>query len=92
MDSLYRDSEGWPLLLNMIVQNVEKQGEPFRYSPELVRFPLYKVIGDTFFSSLDTNTRKFLIKLSLTGHWPLELLGEMEGPAGDLEKISPLIR
>ncbi|MDR0641963.1 MAG: LuxR C-terminal-related transcriptional regulator [Treponema sp.] len=92
MDSLYRDSEGWPLLLNMIVQNAEKQGGPFRYSPELVRLPLYKTIEDTFFSSLDANTRKFLIKLSLTGHWPLELLGEMEGPAGDLEKISPLIR
>jgi LuxR family maltose regulon positive regulatory protein len=90
--SLHRDSEGWPLLLNFIAQNAEKKEGPFRYSPELVKFPMFKIIEDSFFSSLDKKTRQFLIKLSLAGHWPLELLEEMDGPAGDLEKISPLIR
>jgi LuxR family maltose regulon positive regulatory protein len=92
LDSLHRDSEGWPLLLNFIAQNAEKQGGPFCYSPELVKLPMFKIIEDSFFSSLDKKTRQFLIKLSLAGHWPLELLEEIENPAGDLEKISPLIR
>jgi LuxR family maltose regulon positive regulatory protein len=91
MDSLYRDSEGWPLLLDFIARNAENRKGPFRYSPELTKPPLFKIIEDSFFSSLDKNTRKFLIKLSLSEHWPLELLGEMEGSAKDLEKISPLI-
>jgi LuxR family maltose regulon positive regulatory protein len=92
MDSLYRDTEGWPQVLDLIAQNAERQGGPFHYSPEIVKTQLFKTSGDSFFSSLDKNTQKFLIRLSLTGHWPLELLGEMEGPVGDLEKISPLIR
>ncbi|MDR2746730.1 MAG: LuxR C-terminal-related transcriptional regulator [Treponema sp.] len=92
IDLIYRDSEGWPLLLNFIAQNAGKQEMPFHYSPEIVKFPLFKIIEDSFFSSLDKNTRKFLIKLSLAGHWPLELLGEMESPAEDLEKLSPFIR
>jgi LuxR family maltose regulon positive regulatory protein len=92
MDSLYRDTEGWPRLLDLISQSAGKQAGPFHYSPEMLRVPLFKIIDDLFFSVLDGNTRKFLIQLSLTGYRPLELLGEMEGPAEDLEKINPFIR
>jgi LuxR family maltose regulon positive regulatory protein len=92
IDSFYRDSEGWPQLLNFITQNAENRKGPFRYSPELIKVPLFKTIEDSFFSFLDKKTRKFLIQLSLTEHWPLELLGEMEGAAEGLEKTSPLIR
>jgi LuxR family maltose regulon positive regulatory protein len=92
MDSLYRDTEGWPQLLDLIAQSAEKQGGPFHYSPEMAKASIFKTIEDLFFSFLDRNTRKFLIKLSLTGHWPLELLGELDSPVEDLEKLSPLIR
>jgi LuxR family maltose regulon positive regulatory protein len=88
---LHRDTEGWPQLLNLVVQNVQPQGGWLQYTPELIKPALFKVIEDSFFSSIDMETRKFLIKLSLTEHWPLELLGEMNGSGGSLEKLSPLI-
>jgi LuxR family maltose regulon positive regulatory protein len=92
LDSFYRDTEGWPQLLSLIAGNADKQGGRLRYSPELVKLPLFKTIEDSFFSSLDSKTRKFLIKLSLTTYWPVELLGEMNDSTRDLESICPFIR
>jgi LuxR family maltose regulon positive regulatory protein len=93
---LYRDTEGWPQAISFIVQDAVNRGEKeFHYSPELVKVPLFNIIDRSFFSSLDRDTRKFLIKLSLGGHWPLELLKELDetGTISDnLEKITPLIR
>jgi LuxR family maltose regulon positive regulatory protein len=92
LDSIYRDTEGWPQLLSFIARKTGKRDRQLHYSPELVKLPLFKIIDDSFFSSLDKNTRKFLIKLSLVSHWPLELLGEMNDSAENLESISPFIR
>lgn len=92
LNSLYRDTEGWPQLLSLIVENTEKQEGRFHYSPELVKLPVFKTIEDSFFSSLDKNTRKFLIKISLASYWPLPFLGELNDSAEDLESISPFIR
>jgi LuxR family maltose regulon positive regulatory protein len=96
IDLFWRDTEGWPQVLSLIAQNALKQGKnEIRYSPELVKLPLFKMIESSFFSSLDRNTRLFLIKLSLGDYWPLELLDRLDS-AGDhregLEKISSLIR
>jgi LuxR family maltose regulon positive regulatory protein len=91
LDSLYRDTEGWPQLLSLAAQNVEIQDGRFCYSPELIKPAIFKMIEDSFFSSIDKKTRKFLIKLSLTEHWPLELLGEMDGLGKGLEKLSRFI-
>jgi LuxR family maltose regulon positive regulatory protein len=91
LNSLYRDTEGWPQLLTLIAENTEKQKGRLHYSPELVKLPLFKIIEDSFFSSLDKNTRKFLIKLSLASYWPLPFLGELNDSVGDLESLSPFI-
>ncbi|MDR1972568.1 MAG: LuxR C-terminal-related transcriptional regulator [Treponema sp.] len=96
LDPLYRDTEGWPQVLSLIAQNAEKQnGGRLLYSPELIKLPLFRMIETSFFSSQSAAARKFLIKLSLTGYWPLDLLKDLEGAeeiTGGLDKVTPLIR
>jgi LuxR family maltose regulon positive regulatory protein len=93
---LYQDTEGWPQVISLIAQDLTKHSAAeFHYTPELVKIPLFEMIDRSFFSSLDTDTRKFLIKLSLGDHWPLELLNELDetgNMSGDLEKLTPFIR
>jgi LuxR family maltose regulon positive regulatory protein len=93
---LYRDTEGWPQMISLVAQDAVNHGErEFHYSPELVKVPLFNIIDRSFFSFLDPETRKFLVKLSLGGYWPLELLRELDesGTMTDtLEQLTPLIR
>jgi LuxR family maltose regulon positive regulatory protein len=93
---LYQDTEGWPQVISLITRDMIKRGvTEFHYAPELIKIPLFKMIDRSFFSSLDKDTRKFLIKLSLGDHWPMELLYELDETgtiSGDLESITPLIR
>jgi LuxR family maltose regulon positive regulatory protein len=95
-ESFWRDTEGWPQVLSLLVQDALKQNKTeIRYSPELVKLPLFKMIESSFFSSLDRDTRLFLIKLSLGEYWPLELLDKLDATGKQregLDKISPLIR
>ncbi|MDR2135284.1 MAG: hypothetical protein LBO76_01590, partial [Treponema sp.] len=92
----WRDTEGWPQVLSLIAQNaVNQKKTELRYSPELVKLPLFKMIESSFFSSLDRDTRQFLIKLSLGEYWPLELLDRLDSTGSrreGLEQISSLIR
>ncbi|MDR1443444.1 MAG: LuxR C-terminal-related transcriptional regulator [Treponema sp.] len=95
-DRLWQDTEGWPQVLSLIAQTAVKQNKhEILYTPELVKVPLFNMIESSFFSSLDKNTRLFLIKLSLGEHWPLELLDKMDKSGEkrlELEKITPFIR
>jgi LuxR family maltose regulon positive regulatory protein len=96
VESFWRDTEGWPQVLSLVVQDAEKRNKTgIRYSPELIKLPLFKMIESSFFSSLDRGTRLFLIKLSLGDYWPLELLDKLDSTGEKregLDKISPLIR
>ncbi|MDR1024220.1 MAG: LuxR C-terminal-related transcriptional regulator [Treponema sp.] len=96
MDRLWRDTEGWPQVISLIAQDAIRQNRhEIRYSPELVKVPLFNMIESSFFSSLDKDTRSFLIKLSLGEHWPLEVLDKLDRTGEkrlELEKITPLIR
>jgi LuxR family maltose regulon positive regulatory protein len=96
VDRLWRDTEGWPQVISLIAQEAIRQNRhEIRYSPELVKVPLFNMIESSFFSSLDNDTRSFLIKLSLGEHWPLEVLDKLDRTGEkrlELEKITPLIR
>jgi LuxR family maltose regulon positive regulatory protein len=95
-ESFWRDTEGWPQILSLVVQNVVKQNRTeLRYSPELIKLPLFRMIDNFFFSFLDQDTRKFLIKLSLGEYWPIELLDKLDATGEQrkkLEQISFFIR
>jgi LuxR family maltose regulon positive regulatory protein len=95
-ESFWRDTEGWPQILSLIAQDTIKRNRTeIRYSPELVKHPLFRMIESSFFSSLDRATRRFFIKLSLGEYWPIELLDKLDSTGEKregLEKISPLIR
>jgi LuxR family maltose regulon positive regulatory protein len=92
---LYRDTEGWPQVISLITRDLAKHGvTEFHYALELIKIPLFEMLDRSFFSSLDRDTRKFLIKLSLGDHWPLELLNELDETgkmSGALEKFTPFI-
>jgi LuxR family maltose regulon positive regulatory protein len=96
LNHIYRSTEGWPLLLNLIAGDAKtkKPGEK-AYSPDLMREKIAKVIEDGFFSSLSGDMRKLLIKSSLIEHRPRELL-ERLSPQKELvagmDNISPMIR
>ncbi|MDR2376672.1 MAG: LuxR C-terminal-related transcriptional regulator [Treponema sp.] len=95
-ESFWRDTEGWPQILSLVVQNAVKQNQTeLRYSPELIKLPLFRMIDNFFFSFLDKDARKFLIKLSLGEYWPLELLDKLDATGEQrrkLEQISSFIR
>ncbi|GHV52413.1 helix-turn-helix transcriptional regulator [Spirochaetia bacterium] len=99
---IYRDTEGWPLSLNTIAADskARKPGEAL-YSPEQMKMKFFKTIEDSYFSGMEKELQKFLIKLSLIEHWPHELLeklaqdkkttGNSDVIAG-MEKINSLIQ
>jgi LuxR family maltose regulon positive regulatory protein len=93
---VYRGTEGWPLLLNLIARDAKdkKPGEK-AFSPELLKMKAAEVVEDGFFSSLYGDMRKLLIKSSLIEHRPRELLEKLslqkELVAG-MDTISPMIR
>ncbi|MDR0730738.1 MAG: LuxR C-terminal-related transcriptional regulator [Treponema sp.] len=95
-EAFWRDTEGWPLILSLVVQNAVKQNQTeLRYSPELIKLPLFRLIDNFFFSFLDKDTRQFLVKLSLGEYWPFELLDKLDATGEQrkkLEQISFFIR
>jgi LuxR family maltose regulon positive regulatory protein len=97
-----RDSEGWPMALNSIAaeSKTRKPGEAL-YSPEQMKMKSFKMIEDSYFSGMEKELQKFLIKLSLIEHWPHELLEKLaqdKKTAGNsdviagMEKINSLIQ
>ncbi|MDR0450048.1 MAG: hypothetical protein LBH26_02135, partial [Treponema sp.] len=96
LDHIYRSTEGWPLLLDLIAREAEdkKPGEK-AYSPELMKERSAKLIEDGFFSALSGDMQKLLIKFSLIDHRPRELLEKMglrKELVANMDNIGPMIR
>jgi LuxR family maltose regulon positive regulatory protein len=91
---VYQDTEGWALAVDLSLREI-KARRPGRGSRRLdkVMDPVKKII-ETIFLGMDTELRKFLIKLSLIEHWPRSLLDVLD-PEGNnisaMEQFSALI-
>jgi LuxR family maltose regulon positive regulatory protein len=105
ISAIYRDTEGWPLALNLITVEMEKRGE--KYTRPILDSGVFRILENDVFASLPVYLQNYLIKLSLFEQWPRELLerialtlpaeysnlpGQMPGLLAQLDKISALIR
>jgi LuxR family maltose regulon positive regulatory protein len=89
------ETEGWALAVDLMLQEM-KTGSEDREKPVWDRMlnPIKK-IEEAMFAAMDGELQKFLIKLSLIEHWPLNLLERID-PEGKniaaMEQFSALIR
>jgi LuxR family maltose regulon positive regulatory protein len=72
---IHQDSEGWALAISLAAQEMKlrlpgKNG----YVRNLPEMGVFRAMEEKILTSMSGDLRKFLIKLSLIEHWPLELL------------------
>jgi LuxR family maltose regulon positive regulatory protein len=83
LKQIYRDTEGWAVALSLIARNIQDSGGRPGYSPSKIKAETFEKIEDDYFAGITGDLRKFLIKLSLVGRWPRDLL-EMIAPGKEL--------
>jgi LuxR family maltose regulon positive regulatory protein len=90
---IFDKTEGWPLALGLILHEI-KAGEAGGRSWDRVMRPIRKMEEDIF-STMEEELQRFLIKLSLIEHWPLNLLERFD-PEGKniaaMKQFSSVIR
>ncbi|MDR3174610.1 MAG: helix-turn-helix transcriptional regulator, partial [Treponema sp.] len=93
LDRICRETEGWPLALALILQEI-KPNQTSKHSWDLVMRPIRKM-EENIFSTMDGELQKFLVKLSLIEHWSRNLLERLD-PEGKnisaMENYSSVIR
>ncbi|MDR1931434.1 MAG: LuxR C-terminal-related transcriptional regulator [Spirochaetales bacterium] len=93
LERICRETEGWPLALGLILQEIKADNSGVR-SWDRVMLPIRKM-EENIFEVMDRNLRKFLVKLSLIEHWPRNLLERLE-PEGKnicaMENFTSVIR
>jgi LuxR family maltose regulon positive regulatory protein len=91
---VYHDTEGWALAVDLSLKEIKTRQARGRRRLDQVMDPVKKIV-ETIFLGMDTELRKFLIKLSLIEHWPRNLLDVLD-PEGNnisaMEQFSALIR
>jgi LuxR family maltose regulon positive regulatory protein len=93
--SIYRDTEGWAFAIHLAGLTLRNQPPHAEYVPQALRANIFKLIESEIMGSLDKESQRFLIKLSLVDHLALNLLVELaEGSSfiEKLENIGSLIR
>ncbi|MDR0525156.1 MAG: LuxR C-terminal-related transcriptional regulator [Spirochaetaceae bacterium] len=76
-DSLYRDTEGWAFAIHLAGLSLKKGAESPEYACSSMKLNIFKLIETELFAGISAGLQKYLIKLSLIEHWPLELLAEL---------------
>jgi LuxR family maltose regulon positive regulatory protein len=83
---VYRETEGWALALNLLAREARHR-EPRRLPRTLRGIGSFRALEEEIFGGLRGELRKFLIKLSLIEHWPLELLKDLTPDPGIIEEM-----
>ncbi|MDR0387289.1 MAG: LuxR C-terminal-related transcriptional regulator [Treponema sp.] len=72
---VHHDSEGWALAVSLAAREMKTRGpEKSGYSRKLLEMDVFRSMEEDILASMSPDLRKFLIKLSLIEHWPVELL------------------
>ncbi|MDR2402526.1 MAG: LuxR C-terminal-related transcriptional regulator [Spirochaetaceae bacterium] len=75
LTQIHRETEGWALAVNLIARDLRtREPDDGTYIRSLIKMRTFRNIEDEFFSTIQGELRKFLIKLSLIEYWPLDLL------------------
>jgi LuxR family maltose regulon positive regulatory protein len=101
VSSIYHDTEGWAFAIHLAGLSLKNAPTGAPYVPQAMRMNIFRLIEGEIMTSVSPELRKFLIKLSLIDHLPLELLREIAAPAAqgkrkslieEMEQISSFIR
>jgi LuxR family maltose regulon positive regulatory protein len=78
LDQIYDDSEGWALAINLVAEEMKRQGSARpQYARVLMEKGSFKNMENELLGSMSKELRKFLIQLSLIEHWSPELLEKL---------------
>ena len=99
--AIHRDTEGWPLSLDVVATEIAKAGG--RYTRPILQKGVFRIFEDDLFCSMSPELQNYLVKLSLFEQWPLELLertssvlpepyGQLPALMAELEKLGAFIR
>jgi LuxR family maltose regulon positive regulatory protein len=101
LDQIYDDSEGWALAINLVAEEMKRQGTERskavrpQYARILMEKGSFKNMENELLGSMSKELRKFLIQLSLIEHWSPELLEKLAANSkiiGEMESFSSFIR
>jgi LuxR family maltose regulon positive regulatory protein len=85
---IHRDSEGWALAVNLAARELKHRNpEKPEYTGKLMEMGTFKNMENELLMSMSAGLRKFLIKLSLLEHWPLELLENLVSDRTVIEEM-----
>ncbi|MDR0554940.1 MAG: LuxR C-terminal-related transcriptional regulator [Treponema sp.] len=73
---IYRDTEGWAFAIHLSALSL-KNGVPPEHGRTSMKLNIFKLIESEVFSSVTAELQKYLIKLSLIDHLPLELIRDI---------------
>jgi LuxR family maltose regulon positive regulatory protein len=93
--NLYHDTEGWAFAISLAGRALKKRTAGTDYGRISMKTNVFKMIENEIFSSISGDLQKYLIKLSLIDHLPMELLIELAAGTGlveEMKKIGSFIR
>ncbi|MDR3171890.1 MAG: LuxR C-terminal-related transcriptional regulator [Treponema sp.] len=97
--SLYEDTAGWAFAVSFVGLSLENEHTEVGHTRSSMRSNIFRLIEAELFTALPQEVQKYLIKLSLIDHWPLELLTELAIPErtdarvmDEMKKLSSFIR
>ncbi|MHB9292931.1 LuxR C-terminal-related transcriptional regulator [Hollandina sp. SP2] len=83
---IYHDTEGWTFAVHCAGVSLKNGG--IGYVRSSMQFNSFKFIEYTFFTALSPELQKYLIRLSLIDHWPLEILTKLASNPGIIEEMN----
>ncbi|MDR2740853.1 MAG: LuxR C-terminal-related transcriptional regulator [Treponema sp.] len=88
LTQIYHDSEGWALAISVAAREMKRR-KPGKtgYARRLLEMDAFRIMESETLASVSAGLRKFLIKLSLIEHWPLELLENLVSDRTIIEEM-----
>jgi LuxR family maltose regulon positive regulatory protein len=84
---IYRDTEGWAFAIHLVALALKNNPQGTGYARSSMKINVFKLIEGEIAGALPAALRKLLIKLSLIDHLSPELVREIAGDAGLVEKM-----
>jgi LuxR family maltose regulon positive regulatory protein len=89
---IHRDSEGWALAVSLAAREMKnRHPEKSGYVLKLLEVSVFRNMEEEILASMSADLRKFLIKLSLIEHWPVELLESMVSDRTVIEEMETFV-
>jgi LuxR family maltose regulon positive regulatory protein len=84
---IHHDTEGWAFAINLLSLAIKHDPAGSAYAPSSMKLNIFKLIEHEIWGTISPDLQRYLIKLSLIDRWPRELLAELAGSTGLIEKM-----